>query len=219
MVKRHAQFVVLMILLAVLPATSLTQDTNTVLNNVIKAMNSQNLKTIRFTGSGSSYTAGKEVAWVKSYIRDIDLNTPSARIQIVRATGAPPVDQTENQSIGTSAAWSKQYELWTNPYSFVKAAMANKATTTIQTVFARKFTVVTFMLENKYKLSGFINDQNLIEKIQAWIDPNDTLVETTFRDYKEFNGLQCPTMIIETQAGEMALLVVVNDVKPNAPIN
>src|SRR5258705_6569964 len=109
MVKKHAQFVVLMILLAALPATSLAQDTNTVLNNVIKAMNSQNLKTIRLTGSGSSYTAGKDVVWVKYYARDIDLNGPSTRIQIVRVPDNSSVEQKENQNITTDAVWSKQY--------------------------------------------------------------------------------------------------------------
>lgn len=209
MVKKHAHFLVLVVLLAALPATSQAQDTNAVLNNVVKAMGSANLKTIHFTGSGSSYASGKDVAHVKSYTRDIDLNAPSTRIQIVREQG------TETQSIAADAPWSKQFELWTNPFEFVKAAMANKATTETQTVFGQKFTVVTFTLQNKYKVSGFINDQNLVEKIQAWIDPNNTLVETTYREYKDFNGVQFPTMIIEKQADELALIVIVNDVKPN----
>ena len=153
-----------------------------------------------------------DVAWVKSYIRDIDVNTRSTHIQIVRQQGTPPVEQKEIQDIAADSAWSKQFELWMIPYVFVKAAMAGKATTTTQTIFARKFAVVTFTVQNKYKVSGFINDQNLIEKIQAWIDPNDTLVETTFRDYKDFHRLQFPSMIIEKQAGELALVMIVNDV-------
>jgi len=72
-----------------------------------------------------------------------------------------------------------------------------------QTVFAEKFTVVTFLVQNKYKVSGFINDKNMIEKIQAWIDPHETLVETTYRDYQDFNGLKFPTMIIEKHADEV----------------
>ena len=82
----------------------------------------------------------------------------------------------------------------------MKAAAANKATASTQTLFAQKYTVITFTVQNKYKVSGFVNDQNVIEKIQTWIDPNDTMVETVFRDYKDFNGLQFPTLIIEKQA-------------------
>jgi hypothetical protein len=209
MVKKQTHFLVLMILLAALPATSQAQDLNTVINNVTKAMGTANLKTIRYSGSGSSYKAGKDVVWVKSYSRDIDLGVPVSRVQIIREQG------TETQNIGTDAPWSKQFELWTNPWAFLKGAAANNATVSSQTVFAQKFTVVTFTLQGKYKVSGFVNDQNMIEKIQAWIDPNETLVETTYRDYQDFNGLKLPTMIIEKQAGELAMIVLVSDVKAN----
>jgi len=209
MVKKQTHFLVLMILLAALPASSQAQDLNTVINNVTKAMGSGNLKSIRYSGSGSSYTAGKDAVWVKSYTRDIDLGVPASRVQIVREQG------TETRDVGTDAAWSKQFELWTNPWTFLKGAAANNATVSTQTVFAEKFTVVTFLVQNKYKVSGFINDKNMIEKIQAWIDPHETLVETTYRDYQDFNGLKFPTMIIEKHADELAMIVIVNDVKAN----
>ena len=209
MVKKQTHFLVLMILLAALPASSQAQDLNTVINNVTKAMGSGNLKSIRYSGSGSSYTAGKDALWVKSYTRDIDLGVPASRVQIVREQG------TETRDVGTDAAWSKQFELWTNPWTFLKGAAANNATVSTQTVFAEKFTVVTFLVQNKYKVSGFINDKNMIEKIQAWIDPHETLVETTYRDYQDFNGLKFPTMMIEKHADELAMIVIVNDVKAN----
>jgi len=209
MVKKQTHFLVLMTLLAALPASSQAQDLNTVINNVTKAMGSGNLKSIRYSGSGSSYTAGKDAVWVKSYTRDIDLGVPASRVQIVREQG------TETRDVGTDAAWSKQFELWTNPWTFLKGAAANNATVSTQTVFAEKFTVVTFLVQNKYKVSGFINDKNMIEKIQAWIDPHETLVETTYRDYQDFNGLKFPTMIIEKHADELAMIVIVNDVKAN----
>jgi hypothetical protein len=84
MVTKQAHFVVLMILLAALPATGQAQDLNTVINNVTKAMGTANLKTIRYSGSGSSYTGGKNAVWLKSYTRDIDLGGPTSRVQIVR---------------------------------------------------------------------------------------------------------------------------------------
>jgi hypothetical protein len=208
-----------MILLAALPATGQAQDVHTVIDNVIKAMGSANLKTLRYSGSGSSYKAGKDLTYVKAYTRDIDLGVPSTRIQIVREQGTPPAEQNDSQSIAAGAPWLQQFELWTNPWEFVKAAVANNATVTTETVSAQKFTVVTFNIQNKYKISGFINDKNLIEKIQTWIDPNNTLVETTYRDYMDFNGFNFPTMIIEKQSGELALVLIVNDVKPNAALN
>ena len=213
MVKKQAHLIVLMILLAALPAIGQAQDLNTVINNVTKAMGSANLKTIHYSGSGSSYTGGKSVAWMKSYTRDIDLGVPTSRVQIVREQG------TESQNVGTDAPWSKQCELWTNPWLFLKSAAANNATVSSQTLYTEKFTVVTFSVQNKYKVSGFIDDKNMIEKIQTWIDPNATLVETIYRDYQDFSGLKFPTMIIENQAGELAMIVLVSEVKANAGAN
>jgi hypothetical protein len=213
MIRKLPHLFVWMILLAALPATSQAQDLNTVINNVLKATGAGNLKTIRYSGSGSSYTAGKDVVWVKSYTRDIDLSVPNSRVQIVRQQGTPPVESREEQNVGTDAPWSKQYDLWTNPWGFAKAAVANNATVDTQTLFAEKYTVVTFTLQNKYKVSGFINGENRLERIPTWIDPNETLVETIYREYKDFNGFKFPTMIIEKHANELALIVIVNDVK------
>jgi hypothetical protein len=219
MVKKHAQLPVLMILLAALSATGQAQDLNTVINNVYKATGSQDLKSLRYSGSGSSYMSGKNIAFVKSYTRDLDLNAPVSRTQIVREQGSPPTEAKESQNLTSDAPWSKQFELWTNPWVFLKAAAANKAIVSTQTVFAEKYTVLTFNVQNKYKVSGFVNAQNMIEKIQAWIDPNETLVETTYREYQDFEGLKFPTMIVEKQADELALILIVTDVKPNAALN
>jgi len=212
MIKKLAQLIVWMILLAALPATSQAQDLNTVINNVLKATGAGNLKTIRYSGSGSSYTAGKDVVWMKSYTREIDLSVPTSKVQIVRQQGTP-AESRDNQNIGTDAPWSKQYELWTNPWAFAKAAVANNAAVSTQTLFGEKYTVATFTLQNKYKVSGFINGENRLERIQTWIDPNETLVETIYREYQDFNGLKFPTLIIEKHANELAMIVVVNDVK------
>jgi hypothetical protein len=178
-------------------------------------MGTENLKSVRFSASGSSYSSGKDMVHVKSYIQDIDLGAPSTRIHIVREQGTPPTEQKDSQTIATDAPWSKQFELWNNPWEFVSAATANKATVSSQTVFGQEYTVVTLSLQNKYKVSGYINDKNLIEKIQTWIDPNNTLVETIFRDYMDFKGPKFPTMIIEKQADELALILIVHDVTPN----
>ena len=213
MIKKQARLCVWMILLAALPATSQAQDLNTVINNVLKATGAGHLTTIRYSGSGSSYTAGKDAIWVKSYTRDLDLSVPNSRVQIVRQQGTPPVESMDNQNIGADAPWSKQYELWTNPWAFANAAVANNATVSAQTLFGEKYTVVTFTLQGKYKVSGFINGQNMLERIQAWIDPNETLVETIYREYQDFNGLKFPTMIIEKQANELTMVVIVNSVK------
>jgi len=45
------------------------------------------------------------------------------------------------------------------------------------------------------------------------------LVETTYSDYKDFDGVKFPTKIVQTQGGFPVLELTVGDVKPNAPAN
>jgi len=219
MVKKHTSFLVLMIAFSAFSATGHAQDLDTVINNVYKATNTSNLKTLRYIASGSSYSAGKNIAFVKTYVRDLDINTPASRTQITREEGTPPAESSEMQNIDSSSPWARQFELWSNPWVFLKAAAANKATVSTQTIFAEKFTVLTLTVQNKFKVSAFVNAQNMIEKIQTWIDPNETLVETVYRDYQDFGGMKFPTMIVEKQASELALILIVTNVKPNAALN
>jgi hypothetical protein len=54
--------------------------------------------------------------------------------------------------------------LWATPQGFVKAATANNAVAT-------KFkggTKISFTIGGKYKMSGIINAQNQIERVQTW---------------------------------------------------
>jgi glyoxylase-like metal-dependent hydrolase (beta-lactamase superfamily II) len=70
-------------------------------------------------------------------------------------------------------------------------------------------------------VKGFINEKNLVEKVHAWIDNpvfGDMLVEGVYRDYEDFGGVKFPTMVIQNQGGYPVLILVVNDVKPNAAV-
>ena len=139
---------------------------------------------------------------------------------MVRAQGAG--DQTQNQYILPNTPWATQFNFWLNPFSFLKGAMANNATVRVETVGGTKYSVVTFTLQNKYKVAGYINDRNMVEKVQTWIDNDvlgDMLAEAFYSVYKDFGGVQFPTMIIEKQAGFPVLIVSVSSAKPNAAVN
>ena len=226
--KNTAVFAILM-LLAVLPRTIQAQDVKTVLSNAAKAMGAENLKTIQYSGSGSNAGIGQNknpnAAWplvrVKSYTREMDLSGPASRVQMVRIQNG--AEQTQNQIINPSAPWNTQSNLWIYPFTFLKAAMAsNDATVKSGTVDGDKYNIVTFALQNKYKIVGYINTSNLIERVQTWVDNDvlgDMLVEGIYRDYKDFSGVKFPTTIIEKQGGFPVLILVVSDVKPNAAVN
>src|SRR5437016_5001978 len=226
--KNTAVFAILT-LLVVFPRTIQAQDVKTVLSNAAKAMGAENLKTIQYSGSGSNAGIGQNknpnAAWplvrVKSYTREMDLSGPASRVQMVRIQNG--AEQTQNQIINPSAPWNTQSNLWIYPFTFLKAAMAaNDATVKSGTVDGDKYNIVTFTMQNKYKIVGYINTSSMVERVQTWID-NDVLgdmpVEGIYKDYKDFSGVKFPMTILEKQGGFPVLILIVSDVKPNAAVN
>src|SRR5499426_4441183 len=63
------------------------------------------------------------------------------------------------------ARLERMLALWATPQGFVKAAMANKATTRN----ARGGTEVSFTVGGKYKMTGTITAQGQVENVQTWI--------------------------------------------------
>src|SRR5206468_5284114 len=169
----------------------------------------ENLRTLQYSGSGSIYTAGPNGAapsvhaTLKRYTRDIDFQANSSRVQVTRVQGTPPAEQTEAQIIGPNSPWPVQYDFWITPYGFLKGAMGNAVTVESRTELGDRYTVATFTLQNKYKVSGFINDRNMVEKVQTSVESpgGETLIEASYRDYADFGGLKFPTTIFHKQGG------------------
>ena len=210
------------ILLATLPTASFAQDARAVLASVVKAMGAENLKTLHYSGSGSSYVitpgpvpaTGWPHAYLKSYVRDLNLESAISRLHGIRVQGTPPADQTMNHSIDANSPWSTQYQFWLTPYGFLKGALAGSPSLTTKTVFGSAYRVITFTPPGGQPVSAYLSDKDLIEKVETRIgDKNDVPVEALYRDYKDVNGVQFPMMITEKQGGELSLLVMVNEVK------
>src|SRR5205814_2745067 len=88
--------------------------------------------------------------------------------------------------------------LWSTPQGFVRAAMANNATTTRIEDGAE----VSFTIDGKYKMTGIINAQNQVERVRTWISQSvvgDMLVETQYSGYKDFGGIQFPSHVLQKQ--------------------
>ena len=218
-------FVLLMISAAALPAAAPIEDVKdarTVLSEVAKAMGADGLKTLHYSGTGSSYivTSGPVPAggWphsvMKSYIRDINLDARTSRLQLVRAE-APPADKTLTHEVDANSPWSSQYEFWITPYGFLKGAMANTATVESKTEFGTTYKAVAFALPGSHTVVAYVNDKNLIEKVETRVGETDGfVVETLYRDYADFNGVKFPTLISEKYAGQLSLVLIVREVKP-----
>ncbi len=218
------------------------QDPQTAISSASKALGSDNLKTIEYSGSGYDFALGQapnpSSPWPKfndkTYTRVINFAAPASRMQRVRTQaenpphggGQQPIigEQQQNQVIaaGSPQAAALPDDLMMSlPYGFLRAAAAAKdSTLKSQTMGGKKYTVVSFTALNKAPVSGYLNGQSILEKVETKIDNNvlgDIAFETTFSDYKDFSGVKFPTHIVQKQGGYPVLDLMVTDVKPNAP--
>ena len=118
------------------------------------------------------------------------------------------------------AVEARQLQIPISPHGFVKAAMAATPTVAARTVDGRRLTVVSFTWKGRYRINGYINGQNLLEKVETWMpEPllGDMLVENTFSDYRDVAGVKFPGRIVQTQGGFPVLDLTVSSVQPNAP--
>jgi glyoxylase-like metal-dependent hydrolase (beta-lactamase superfamily II) len=244
--------IIVIAVVALMPQVGACQDAKTVLDGVAKAMGTMDVKTIQYSGSGSTFAPGQSPApgtpWprfnAKSFIRTINYDTGSMRDEILRTQaenpprggGGQPVlgEQRQMQFVSGTYAWNqmgetitptwvgadREYQLWLTPHGIIKAAMAHNATAQTKTEGGKKLTTIVFMVPGKFKANVFVNENNLIEKVEAWhTHPvlGDTLTETTYADYKAFDGVQFPTKITQKSGGFPSLDLTVSEVKPNAP--
>jgi glyoxylase-like metal-dependent hydrolase (beta-lactamase superfamily II) len=226
-------FVAALSFVALVACSKSPQD---VLSDANKALGAENLKSVEYTATGFSYVFGQapnpDAPWpkfnAKSYTRTINFETPASKQTLVRTQFENPPHGGGNQPIAGEATqtvvvtgaspWASQAEIWITPYGFLKGAAANNATLASQTVDGKQYKVLSYMTQEKYKVNGYINDENLIDKVETWVDNpvlGDTLVEVAYSDYKDFGGLKFPTKIVQKQGGHPVYDLTVTDAKPN----
>ena len=189
---------------------------------------------------------------VKNYSASINYDTGSLRAELLREMGAvmprgggapffgeqrqiqvvsgnyawnvpvPPANAPAGAAPPAAAAPDTQPErmlaVWSTPQGFIKAAMANNASTRN----ARGGTEVSFTVGGKYKMTGIINAQGQVEKVQTWIDHpivGDMLVETTYSGYKDFGGVMFPSHLVQTQDGYPSLDLTISSVTANPAVD
>ena len=185
---------------------------------------------------------------VSSFTAAVNYDTPSARVEMARKqTVEPgrlrpaPVEQRPVQLVSGTYAWNmaapaggqpgaaptpqaqpaaveeRTMEIWATPQGFLKAAAANNATSQP----ANGGSDVSFTA-GKNKYIGTINAQNQVARVQAWISNpvlGDTLVDTTYSDYRDFNGIMFPGHILRAQGGYPVLDITVASVKVNPAVD
>jgi glyoxylase-like metal-dependent hydrolase (beta-lactamase superfamily II) len=225
----------------ILIAIPSAQDAKGVIAAASMAMGADNLRTIEYSGNGYDFAVGQashpNLAWPRfinpTYKRVIDFQVPASRVDRVRIQGEQPPrgggqqpvrgeqPQTQTIVVGANTPWVQQLEIWMTPYGFLRAAATNNATMRAQMVGGQKYSVVTFTGQNKAKVNGYINSQNMVERVETWIDDaffGDMPFEAVYSDYKDFAGVKFPTRIIQNQGGYPIFDLRISDVKPNAPV-
>jgi len=237
MFKKFPAFVVLATILTCAAPAAFTQDAKTVLANASKAMGADSLKTIQYSGTGTEFAFGQAVnpsaPWPgfvdTSYTRTIDYEAPAWRVNRVladippdRRGGGLPPGPTQSVVVTANTPWPVQLDLWMTPYGFLREAAKGDCTVASKSMGGKKYTVVTFTAPNKAKVNGYIDGQNMLDRVESWIDNpmlGDMLVEANYTDYKDFGGVKFPATIELKQGGYPTLDLSVTDVKPNAPAN
>jgi len=228
-------------LAAVLVWTAAAQDAKAVIANASKAMGVEALKTVQYSATGLDFALGQapnpSSPWPKfinkSYTRSINFETPASRVDRVRVQGEIPPrgggqqpvvgeqPQTQTIIVGANTPWAQQLEIWMMPHGFLRAAATKNATVESRTISGKKYNVVTFTGDNKAKVNGYINDQNLVERVETWIDNpflGDMLFEALYSNYKDVGGAQFPMHIVQKQGGYPIFDLNLTDVKINGAV-
>ena len=127
------------------------------------------------------------------------------------ANGPAPAPQPQ-----PAAATERILQVFLTPHAFLKAAVANYATS--RTV--PEGTEVSFSVPPGRRFVGIINARNQIEKIRTWNNNpvlGDMVIEATYSDYQAApGGLQYPRHVVQTQGGYPSLDLRLTSVEANA---
>lgn len=230
------RFLIALTLICILCAVATAQDAKSVLDAAMKNMG--DIKSVQYSGTGAQFNLGQSVSpdtpWprteLKSFTRTVDYDKQAARNEAVGPT-APLATQflvgdkawgqtgTGNPTAAApAAATERQLQLWLTPHGFLKGALANKATAKK----SGKATVVTFIAPSKHRVGGTISADNLVEKVETWLDNpvlGDMHVETVYSDYRDFGGFKFPAKIVQKQGGHPVLELAVAEAKTNVALD
>lgn len=232
---------------ALLSLDLVAQDAAAVIDAASKAMGTTNLQSIQYSGTGTNNSLGQAPSpggpWprfrVTKYVASINYAGPVMRTEVVRIDnerpprggGAGPFNPQTGQGgirpipgdiIQNQTQDGKNengaLNIWLTPHGFLKGAAANSQTARVSTARGKK--TVSFNAFGKYTITGTINDQNLVERVETLMYNNftgDTLVEGVYSDYRDFNGVKFPMRLVMRQGGHPTLELAVADVTPNSP--
>jgi glyoxylase-like metal-dependent hydrolase (beta-lactamase superfamily II) len=232
---------------AFLGGTAMAQDAKTVIANAQKALGnptsitySGSAKDVAFQQCGANATAmncqgtHNPMRPITNYVRVVDLAAPASRhtggTNNIGAGGSTTVTpgtffaQVTPQQADVSQPWAGSLELYITPWGFLKGAAENGATVSKRSVDGRNYTVLTWSPKvmapsgKPYVVNGYLNQQNLVERVETWLGENimgDMHILATYSGWKDFGGAMAPAKIVQTRGGWPFFEVDVTAAKAN----
>jgi len=200
------------------------ESAKSIISTASQAMGVEGLNSIHYYGVAQNGNLGQNnnsnqpwpMANADDYVRAIDFTQPASRATWttygIPVTGGVAVQAPGQQTITPqNAQWAQQLEIWITPWGFLKAAAMNDASVKAQTVSGKRYQVISFNSPVKspggqpYRLVGYVNGQNMVEKVQTWLENpvfGDMLVEAEYTHYRNgVNGLKFPAAIVQKRGG------------------
>jgi glyoxylase-like metal-dependent hydrolase (beta-lactamase superfamily II) len=237
------------IALTLLSWNVLAQDARTAIGNAQKALGdpksitySGSARDVAFQQCGANAAAmtcrgtHDPMRPIDNYVRVVDLTAPASRhtgatnnIGPGGSTTASPgifFQQVTPQQADGSQPWGGSVELYITPWGFLKGAAENNATMARRRVDGRNYTVlswspkVTAPSGRSYVVNGYLNDQNIVERVETWLGDNmmgDMHILATYTGWKDFGGVMAPAKIVQTRGGLPFFEVNVTAARANPP--
>ena len=173
---------------------------------------------------------------ITDYVRVVDLAAPTSRhtggTMNIGPGGSTTVtpgtffEQVTPQQADLSQAWGQSLELYITPWGFLKGAAENDATMSNRTVDGTSYTVlswspaVTAPSGKSYEINAYLNDDNLIERVETWLGENimgDMHILAIYSGWRDFEGTMAPANIVQTRGGWPFFEVDVTAAQANPP--
>jgi glyoxylase-like metal-dependent hydrolase (beta-lactamase superfamily II) len=116
--------------------------------------------------------------------------------------------------------WGNSVEFYITPWGFLKGAAENNATATRRggTTVLSWSPAVKAPSGKSYVINGYVNDKNMIERVETWLGENimgDMQILATYSGWKDFGGAMAPAKIVQTRGGWPFFEVDVTSAKAN----
>ncbi|MDB5881033.1 MAG: hypothetical protein JWP43_911 [Ramlibacter sp.] len=222
-------------------------DPQAVLQEADRAMGGSNLKTLRYTASGSGASFGQAyqpgMAWprinIPAYTRVFDYDNGAMQEDATRsraeATGGSGLPLSGEQRATAAARGTYAWNVAGTAASAAPFAVdarvhdlwtsphgvikaALKNKSSLRTDGGKR--LVSFSESGRFSAVAFIGSDGLVERVDSLV-PNPVLGDvpttTLYSGYRDYGGVKFPTRIQQSQGGYPVLDLQVNEVQPNAP--